>query len=67
MLRGLIGPSPSFFSLIFETSRMFSPKTDLTSKNCGIFYDYNVVYFEDTLANVGLHEARLEWDLNFVT
>ena len=23
-------------------------------------------YFKDTLANVGLHEAWMEWDLNFV-
>ena len=42
---GAISPFPYFASMIFESFRVFFGKTNLSSKNCGIFYNFNVGLF----------------------
>ena len=57
----------SFLFSEFSSFRVFSPK----NISVIIIVEYSTIsmleYFEDTLANVGLPEALLEWDSNYVT
>ena len=57
----------SFLFSDFSSFRVFSPK----NISVIIIVEYSTIsmleYFEDTLANVGLPEALLEWDSNYVT
>ena len=42
---GLVSTCPSLYSTIFEKLKVFSPKTNLSYQNCGIFHDSNVGLF----------------------
>ena len=56
---GLISPPYSYTFTIFEKFRVLFSKTNLNDQNMEYSTISMLDYFEHTLVNVGLHEARL--------